>query len=182
MERIIDKIRRSVFDDSEIIQEIEIPGFDINLVYNTSTLLMVAVGNGREDLVRYILSVPGINVNHRNYYGTALHFCNRVSILKLLLDRKDLDVNIRDDDLGNTGLHGFCICGSKKYVRELLLDARVNVLIHNKYGYTARALLLSFGYPGFAKIINNSRYTTLLRIPNRALIHDIVRMIIEEYT
>ena len=123
-----------------------------------------------------------INVNHRSNQGnTALYFCDQVSILKLLLDHKDLDVNIQNI-FGWTGLHEFCHCGREACVREYLLDARVDVLIRNNNGRTARDKALRNEYPDIAKIINNSRHTTLLRIPNKALLHDIVRMIIEEYT
>ena len=68
--------------------------------------------------------------------------------------------------------------GHEVCVKELLLDTT----IRDNNGKTARDFALRKGYSGIAKIINNSRYTTILRIPNRALLHDIVRMIIEEYT
>jgi len=145
-------------------------------------ILILAVFRNRKELVEYLLSVSGININQRsNFNSTALHFCHHISILKLLLDHRDLDVNIQNDD-GRTGLYYFCIFGYKTCVKELLLDTRINILICDKGGDTARDVALRSGYPGIAKIIRNSRYTTLLRIPNASLLHDIVRMIIEEYT
>jgi len=188
MGRIIYKIRRSVFDDSEIIQETESdkcndPKFDINLPQGSSnwSLLMYAVCHGRKELVRYLLSFPNIDVNYRsNFNSISLNFCEDVSILRLLLSRRDLDVNIQNV-WEHTGLHHACWMGRKACVREYLLDARVNVLIHNKNGKTALDIALINEDPDVAKIINNSRYTILLRIPNKTLIHDIVRMIIEEY-
>jgi len=189
MKTIFDKITRSVINDLEIIQDIECvkckdPEFDINFGYYEYdlSLLVDAVDYGREDLVRYLLSDPNINVNHRSKQGnTVLHFCDKVSILKLLLDHKDLDVNIQNS-VGWTVLYHVCFSGLKACVKELLLDARIDVLIRDNKGRTARDYALKRGYPGIAKIINNFRYTTLLRIPNKALLHDIVRMIIEEYT
>jgi len=189
MDNIYYKIWDEAILDSEIIQETESekcnnPGFDINLGcrdYDQS-LLMYAVDYSREELVEYFfLTYPNIDVNHRsNYNYTALHFCNRVSILRLLLDRRDLDVNIQNDR-GDTGLHWVCYWGRETCVKDYLLDARINTSICNKYGYTARDIALRFEYSGIVKIINNSRHTTLLRIPNKALLYDIVRMIIEEY-
>ena len=187
MERIIDKIRWSVFDDSEIIQETESekcndPKFDVYVGDDIDwSLLIYAVCYGRKELVRYLLSFPNIDVNYRsNFNSAALHFCNKVSILKLLLSCKDIDVNIQNYE-GETGLFDFCYRGLEACVRELLLDSRVNVLIRNKKGKTARDYALEQGTPRIAKILENSRHTSLLRIPNKTLIHDIVRMIIEEY-
>ena len=190
MNIIYDKIRQTGIDDSKIIQDIEhakeTPGFDINLGHNKDnlSLLMTAVYHGRKELVRYLLSFPGINVNHSTYYESiALYYCNEVSILKLLLSRKELDVNIQSTCLGYewTGLLEFCYHGREACVRELLLDARVDAFIRDIDGVMAQDVALNVGCPGIAKIINNSRYTSLLRIPNKMLLYDIVRMIIEEY-
>jgi len=186
MNIILNKIRWSDINDSEIIQEMEsakkIPGFDINLGCDNQnwSSLMYAVNYNRKELVRYLLSDPGINVNHRSIYNsTVMHICDQVSILKLLLSRKDLDVNIQND-LGRSELHRACQMG-QALVKEYLLDARINTSIRNKYGDTTRDYALKYRYPDIAKIIGNSRYTTLLRIPNASLLYDIVRMIIEEY-
>jgi len=188
MDNIYEIIWNNTILDSEIIQKMEFakcnnPKFDINLgcSYHNWLLLMYAVDLNRKELVRYLLSDPNVNLNHRSSQGnTALYFCKQVSILKLLLGYRDLDVNIQND-WGWTGLHRACYSGRKVCVKEYLLDARVDVLIRDNEGRTARDIALSFGYPGIAKIIRNSGRTSLLRIPNRALLHDIVRMIIEEY-
>jgi len=158
------------------------PEFDINWCdeYNWS-LLMWAIRWNRKELVEYLLSIPGININHRCLgSGTALSICDQVSILKLLLSRRDLDVNIQNEN-GRTGLHYLCYWGHKACIKELLLDSRVNTYIRDNYGRTARGIAIWYKYPDIAKIINNSRHTTLLRIPNRALLYNIVCMIIEEY-
>ena len=185
------KLRNKIMDkailDSEIIQDVEsakeIPGFDIDLGCNEEnwSLLMVAVDSSREDLVGYLLLDPNINVNYRSKYGnTALHVCDQISILKLLLSLRDLVVNIQND-WERTGLHSICSRGRKACVKEYLLDARVNMFIRDNKGKTARDNALEQGYLGIAKNINNFRHTTLLRIPNNLLLYDIVRMIIDEY-
>ena len=187
MNIILDKIRRSKINHSEIIREIEHakrndPKFDINLGDKDNwSLLMYAVHYGRKELVKYLLSDPGINVNDKTALNnTVLYFCVQVSILKLLLSRKDLDVNIQNK-WRDTELYWLCYGGYEALVKEYLLDARINTSIRNKYGETARDYALEQEYSGIAKIINNSLYTSLLRIPNASLLYDIVRMIIEEY-
>ena len=183
MDNIYEKIWVSEFLDWEIIQEMHIPEFDINLGdENNWSLLMCAVCRERKELVEYLLTYPDININHRSYCGdTVLYCCNQISILKLLLDRKDLDVNIQNN-WGEAGLHHACFMRRKACVREYLLDARVNVLIRDTYDKeTALDIALRKGYSDIAKIIRNSRHTTLLRIQNKALLYDIVRMIIDEY-
>jgi len=186
MERMFYNITWSDID-SKIIQDIEhakeTPGFDINLGYKDNwSLLITAVYYCRKELVRYILSFPNIDVNHRSYYGnTALHCCDNVSILKLLLDHKDLDVNIQNEG-GETGLHHACYMGRKTCVKEYLLDARADILIRDENGVMVRDYALIYGYLGIANILKRVQHTSLLRIPNRALLHDIVRMIIDEYT
>jgi len=187
MNNIYIKVQDKTILDSEIIQETEsakISRFDINKTCNEVnwSLLMTAANMNRKELVRYLLlTYPNININHRSYCGnTALCVCHQVSILKLLLYRKDLDVNIQNY-LCDTGLHRVCRWGGEACVKEYLLDARVNVLIHNKWKDTARDIALGNKFFDIAKIINNSLHTTLLRIPNNLLLYDIVRMIIEEY-
>jgi len=172
------------YSDSEIIQIIEHEKhkdlkFDINLGdHDNWSLLIKAVLHGRKKLIRYLLLDPNINVNHRDYDGdTALHFCDQVSVLKLLLGRRDIDVNVQNC-FGETVLYYFYKFGFKACVIEYLLDARVNTSI---YEMTAWDIALRNRHPGIVKIVGNSGYTTLLRISNRALFHDIVRMIIEEY-
>jgi len=181
-ERIHDKIHKNDVVDSEIIQETKIPGFDINWSDDSGwTLLMNAVRRNRKELVRYLLMNPNIDVKHRSNRGNiVLRYCDHVSILKLLLNRKDLYVN-KQDEWGDTRLHQVCFEGSEAYVKELLLDARINTSIRNKYRETALDIALRHKYYGIVKIIGNSRHTTLLRIPNNLLLYDIVRMIIEEY-
>ena len=180
MNKIYDKIRNKAILDSEIIREMEDLVFDINFECDRDNwpLLMCVVRWGRKELVEYLLLIPDINVYSWN--DTALHVCKDVSILRLLLNRKDLDVNILSG-FEQTGLHCACWWRLKTCAKEYLLDARVDIRVIDWHGNTARGIALREKCPDIAKIINNSRYTTLLRIPNEALCRDIVRMIIEEY-
>jgi len=168
--------------DSEIIHDIESvknkPEFDINYEHlHDYPLLMVAVLFERKELVRYLLTCPNINVNSWSHSKNAalILACrrNNVPIIKLLLNHRDINVNIQDKE-GCTGLHS----AQKETIKELLFDARIDIMIRNKLGYTAQKDCLSYSY---CKIIRNSRYTLLLRIPNDLLCKDIVRMVVEEY-
>jgi len=145
MNNICTKIWNKAILDSEIIQEMESAkrkdsGFDINMIgcdHNWSSL-MVAVFWNRKGLVEYILSDSNTNINHSSDYGnTALHFCKDVSILKPLLSRRNIDVNIQGR-MGRTGLHRYCIFEYKTCTKELLLDVRINTSIHDWHGDTAR--------------------------------------------
>ena len=106
--------------------------------------------------------------------------CFNFSTFKLLLKHKDLDVNKYDD--GWTQLHRVvCMWGNKKLVKEFLFDARIDTTIRDDKGRTVLDIAIERGHIAISKIIRNSRCTPLLRIQNRALCRDIVRMIIEEY-
>jgi len=185
------KIQNKDILDSEIILDIRFEcakkdsKFDINWcdLFNRS-LLMIAILQNREELVRYLLTYPQLNINYKNPHGiTAFHILFHdlsisISILKSFLSRKDFDVNIQGYE-GWTGLHIACFWGREAFVKELLLDARVDVMIRNNRG--DMALDITFGHYKVAKMLKRIGLTSLLRIPNRTLLYDIVRMIIEEY-
>ena len=190
MRKILYKIENEKIRNSVIVQDIKSvktnAGFDINWTNSQGvTLLIEACHMHRKELILHILTYPKINVNHQNKSGdTALHaICynskKNIPILKLLLNRKDLDVNIQDNS-GYTGLH--FVIYDVEMAKELLLDARINTSLRDKRERTAEDYARWTGHSGIAKILRNSRHTTLLRIPNELLVHDIVRMIIEEYT
>ena len=192
MEKIYHNIWNKAILDSEIIQEMESakhrdPGFDINYVdyYMHWSLLMYAVFWKRIELIRYLLSDPDINVNHETSWGnTILHLlCNRGnmnSLLTLLLSRKDINVNIRNK-YGYTGLHWAHYLGHEECVKELLFDARVDIFAHNYCEKSIYAMIMDQHHDRIDNMLRMVQYTSLIRIPNKALQHDIVRMIIEEY-
>jgi len=192
-ENLLIKIDDQTVLDSEIIQDIECAkckdfDFDINYVeYGGWSSLMYAVKSERKELVEYILEDPDININLRCSLwgdGTTLHelcsYTNKIHILKLFLGCKDLDVNIQNI-FGCTGLYYACSYDNIEIVRELLLDARVNPSIRNNRGRTAQDIAIERSHLRIANMIKRTGYTSLLRISNNALLHDITRMIIEEY-
>ena len=195
MDKLFWKIYDKDINDSEIIQDLEDleyaknkPEFDINLCYNCygcETLLMSAVCCNRVKLIEYFLAYPVLKINYKNSFNTtALHMScsckSSIPILKLFLDHRDIDVNIQNSD-GWIALHNACLHEHKEHVIELLLDARVHIMIRSKGEQTARDVAIFWEYLGIANMLKKVLHTSLLRIPNELLVHDIVRMIIEEY-
>jgi len=190
MNKIYGKIYNDETPDSEIIQEIESTkredlGFDINLVWNDWTLLIWSIFQNRRELVKYLLTYPDIDVNLECFVwdNTALHescFTNNIHFLKLLLGHKNINVNAQEY-WGWTGLHIACLEGYKAHVKELLLDARIDLSIRDKDGRTARDCAIRETHPEIANMLKRTECTSLLRIPNASLCRDITRMIIEEY-
>jgi len=183
MNIIKDKIWNSKILDSEIIQEIESakykdPGFDINLADNNNhTLLLCACVCNREKLVEYLLADPNIIVQRPRF---ILCCTFKLDILKLLLGHRNINVNIQNED-GCTGLHHACERIDYGIVRELLLDARIDIMIRDRWGITALDNAISWKRREAMIMLRRVLHTTLLRIPNKALCRDIVRMMIEEY-
>ena len=156
--------------DFEIIRILEngrknYPDFDINWADDKlkHTLLMSSVLMNRTELVRYLLSVPGINVNQKNIcYNSALTYVlyeSQIPILKLLVSREDLDVNIQKN--GWTSLHSACYANSEQRVKILLSNERIDPSIRTNEGETALDIALSRKYYGIVKMLDNSWYMSL---------------------
>ena len=191
MYRIRDNIRDKEILDSEIILEMESikhrdPDFNPNWTDydNGCNILMLAVRYERKELIEYLLTVPGINVNYRSRrdnftaFNLLCYVVDNIHILKLLLAHKDIDVNVQDKD-GRTGLYYACCFRNIEFVRELLLDARIDIMlvIRNNWMKTSRHNWIRCRH----NMLKRIGCTSLLRISNRALCGDIIRMIIEEY-
>ena len=103
-------------------------------------------------------------------------------MINLFLSHRDTDVNVKNR-YGRTVLH-YASMGlkCKECVKELLLDARIDIMIRCNSGRTARDMTIYFEHQIIANVLKRVLHTSLLRIPNSMLIHDIIRMIIEEYT
>jgi len=178
---VLNKIIQKDINDQEIIRDVE------SLIQNYPcylSLLTHAVCSNRKELVEYILTYPYPGIGRSEHASMILRAAYGVPVLKILLDIRDINVNTLDWERC-TALHSMCEQENEECVKELLLDARINTSIRNCEGFTARDKVLEsewgLGHPGIARILRNSEYTSLLRIPNASLLHDIVRMIIEEY-
>jgi len=158
MQNIMYKIQENPIEDGEIIRDIESikndPGFDIK-VYEV-TLMRDAVCENRNKLVEYLLADPNINVNGKCRNGlTAIFHCLNVSILKLLLDHRNIDVNIQYNN-GYTVLHSWCYYSNSeqiKMIKELLIDGRIDLSIKDNCGKTALDYAIKHKYYDIAKMI-----------------------------
>ncbi|KAK6744470.1 hypothetical protein RB195_011277 [Necator americanus] len=102
------------------------------------TPLMIAASAGRVEVVRYLLSLPQVDVNHRNNnLQTALHYAasrNHAEITHLLLEAGS-DVNAADK-FGATPLHRAASQGHDKIVHMLLGRAKIHIDARNSEGNT----------------------------------------------
>ncbi|ETN72542.1 ankyrin repeat protein [Necator americanus] len=102
------------------------------------TPLMIAASAGRVEVVRYLLSLPQVDVNHRNNnLQTALHYAasrNHAEITHLLLEAGS-DVNAADK-FGATPLHRAASQGHDKIVHMLLGRPKIHIDARNSEGNT----------------------------------------------
>jgi len=149
-------------EDEKIIRDIEYikndPEFDINWrkgEFHGVTLLMCAIFKNRNKLVEYLLKDPYIDVNIKCNCCAAIFHCRNVSILKLLLNHTNIDVNIQDNGR-NTVLHHWCEYSNvaeTEMIKELLMDGRIDLSIKNKCGKTALDIAIKRKYYDIAKMI-----------------------------
>ena len=178
MKHILHKILNERIPDSEIIQNIKRKDSEY-------TYLLHAINKKREKLIEYLLTDPDININ-RIYsditpHASAFHWAcmSNIRILKLFLGRKELDMNTTS--LESTGLHWACGANKIRIVKELLLDARINISVRNIWEQTALDIAIRQEHHRIANMLKKVQYTSLIRIKNNLLCHDIIRMIICEY-
>ncbi|PPQ96354.1 hypothetical protein CVT26_005041 [Gymnopilus dilepis] len=104
------------------------------------TPLILAAEQGHVEIVEYILSQGGVNVNAMDVSGrTALHEATLYSheaIVRLLLSHRGLDINIKSRP-GRTVLHEACRVGHEAIFRMLLSHPGVDVNAEGKSGRTA---------------------------------------------
>ncbi|KAL6726577.1 hypothetical protein Aduo_008537 [Ancylostoma duodenale] len=102
------------------------------------TPLMIAASAGRVEVVRYLLSLSEVDVNHRNNNRqTALHYAaskNHAEIVHLLLEA-GADVNAADK-FGATPLHRAASQGHERIVRMLLGQPKIYIDARNSEGNT----------------------------------------------
>ena len=112
---------------------------DINMGYESGTLLCYAAYYGHAGIAKELLSRPGINVNLAQLAGaTPLYFAaqeGHVGVVNLLLDDRRINVNLAAMD-GTTPLSIAAQKGHEKVVEMLLAFPRINAGTRNEQGAT----------------------------------------------
>lgn len=114
---------------------IDQPSVDLNrLEYGLAPIHVITFKNNIE-MLRSLLSKPGINVNIQDLEGrrTALHYASSSEFVQELLSVPDIDPNIQDVD-GNTALHVAVFRNNVDKVKLLLAHPRVQTDITNMDG------------------------------------------------
>lgn len=87
------------------------------------------------DLVKFISTVPKINVNAQNDNGdTALMVARNPEIIKILLAIPGIDVNVQNNKTGDTAL---IVAQDPEIIKMLLAVPGININAQNKSGETA---------------------------------------------
>lgn len=108
-----------------------------------NTALIAATRAGKNDIVKYLLSQPGIDINKKFTNGRSaliVALANKQSeAALLLLDNPKVDVNIQDND-GNTALILAVKEGNPVITNKIIAKPNVNLNLKNKAGQTAMAV------------------------------------------
>ena len=124
--------------------------------------LMVAGHSGRINTFNELLKHPDIDINAQpNKMDTALIRVSRngyAEMVKKLVERPEIDVNIQRKDDGETALIAACFAAKEQAVNELLKHPDIDVNLQNKDGLTALIYACRYGSP---KIVE-----ALLKMPD----------------
>lgn len=143
--------------DLEFIRYIvKIPHIDVNAkgTYHETALILAARKN-RADIVKFLLTIPGINVNDNSSGESALtiaSWLNLPKIVQILLTHPDIDVNARTSN-GGTALTTAAWSNNIKVVELLVKDPRIDANIQNNYNNTALSMASSFGYIEIVRLL-----------------------------
>ena len=129
---------------------------DFNVASPEGTLLCFAVYNGHTDVVRLLLSAPGINVHLATANGfTPLYLAiqqNHDEIVRLLLAQHGINVNLGELS-GVTPLHLAASCGYEEFVRLLLANPGINVNPRKPNGATPLFIAAQNNRPGIVDLL-----------------------------
>jgi hypothetical protein len=104
-------------------------------VIESQTPLMYAIRNNKLELFNYIIDQPSIDVNALEYGLAPIHvitFENNVEMLRLLLRKSTVDVNIQNSE-DKTALH---LASSSELIQELLSASDIDPNSQDGYGNT----------------------------------------------
>ena len=145
--------------DRIVLELLEHHGMDANSRDSMGfTPLMVASQYGGQDIVRYLVGYPTVEMNLRNYYGqTALHLAARHNTVEPFVADQKVDVNVKDND-GRTPLFHAVRYGSAANVRDLLGRTDVDVNAIDCYHRTVLHHLFQYASPNSRENEEKLRY------------------------
>ncbi len=134
--------------------------FDINVVSQYGTLLVVAAISGHAGIVRELLSRPGIDVNQAGQHElTPLYLATsngHVEVVRLLLDARGVNANLAAPD-GSTPLGVAAFYGHEEIVRLLLAVPNIKVNVRDESGATALYFAAQQGHVEIVKLLQAAR-------------------------
>jgi ankyrin repeat protein len=149
-------MREAIFaNDVVAVQELLVLA-DINkTIDGNGTPLMYAAANGRIDLVVYLLTIDGVDVNIQHAGHTAFILAvmgGHIDVIEKLLEVEDIDINIKglDEIRGHTALTIACGFGHVSVVAKLLEVGSIDVNIKHEKPLEQTALMIAAenGYIG----------------------------------
>ena len=110
------------------------------------TCLHVAACSGHTETVRYLVSLPEVDVNHRDTQNHAWYYAMDIKdtdVMQVLIDAgADIDRNISD---GRSLLNTACVLGALDAVK-MLVEAGAGVRTTNYKGWTCLHVAACFGH------------------------------------
>ena len=129
---------------------------DVNMAAENGTPLCYAASNGKVEVVKELLSMPGIGVNIAQKTGaTPLFFAafhRHVEVVKLLLAVSGINVNPKALE-GMTPLHMAVQQGYEEIVKHLLAAPNINIEARTDMGETPLLLAVVGKFPGIVELL-----------------------------
>lgn len=118
--------------------------------------MLEAVAGGHVEIVAFLLSYSGYNINKifepgQTLLNTAVH-AGKLNVFKFLLQQPDIDVNAGDKN-GNTPLMNAAFYGDEEMAKALLEKPGININAQNVVGNTALIFGAMRGYKNIVKLM-----------------------------
>eukprot|EP00092_Neocalanus_flemingeri_P070450 GFUD01086478.1.p1 GENE.GFUD01086478.1~~GFUD01086478.1.p1 ORF type:complete len:201 (+),score=26.62 GFUD01086478.1:73-675(+) len=141
---------------------------DVNYYDGCSTPLNIALHNQNLHTAKYLLNVPGIDINKSDLYGrTPLHFScyhNNIEIIRILCgDPALISLNSRDVS-GKTPLMVAVQFGNIQAFKEMIKIGGVDQSTQNNYGQTLSYVARSNGRMDIHSLLQKKVKTTKVQL------------------
>lgn len=179
--------------DKKALKSLLHAGADVNRLNGEDkfSTLHDAVNTNRVKLVKLLLKIPHININHKKSDGnTALGAAcclGYTKVVRLLLHSKTIDVNIKNDDNISPLMYA-AFKGYADIVDLLLKDPRILINLQGKHGSTALYIATQRGHYAVVDRLLKAKADTSIKafdncnLPMDAAIHyghtDIVNLLL----